>query len=511
MGGTNNDVYLIVLLVVWAIATLYAYIFDMDKKSIGPYRRLQRTENNLDPEVQKAIHMPMQSGAKVCRYCGAVLEANSHYCNKCGKSQRSSFRHHFSGEFKNNIDEINRWLADNPYITNVSADFGLSLRPGLFTYRSKLRSIDLVYEVSDKIEPYQYAVVELIKHKFYFTPDSHVLIDKWKENNPSAQIITNRERTYGRGTDGKITNHTMQVYMLVKFPDSQSVTSTCDGFQNVKPKKSKKPIVFILLLLAIVILGKGVYDRYKKPLKEAVQEVVAEIKGSEERTDEAEVIPPNKENLDADEPEDVQQTDSQKIQYAVNTDGSMLNVRKSPQADGELFQKLANGTICEGTGNVTEDGWAEIVLQEDGQTGWASQKYLTAVQESEDADVTNGGTEVNAETENQFSTKIMSDNVTITLIDKSEEDGTISIRITNDSDQEVKTFGYPTLIISGESVGLNPYSNISLDGVSIAAGSYTDIIYFVDSRVFTEDSELSGKLWSASLNEPTSIYQLKIN
>lgn len=37
MGGTNNDVYLIVLLVIWAIATLYAYIFDMDKKSIGPY------------------------------------------------------------------------------------------------------------------------------------------------------------------------------------------------------------------------------------------------------------------------------------------------------------------------------------------------------------------------------------------------------------------------------------------------------------------------------------------
>ena len=52
MGGTNNDVYLIVLLVIWAIATLYAYIFDMDKKSIGPYQRLQRTENNLDPEVK---------------------------------------------------------------------------------------------------------------------------------------------------------------------------------------------------------------------------------------------------------------------------------------------------------------------------------------------------------------------------------------------------------------------------------------------------------------------------
>lgn len=511
MGGTNNDVYLIVLLVIWAIATLYAYIFDMDKKSIGPHQRLQRTENNLDPEVQKAIHMPRQSGSKVCKYCGAVLEADSQYCSKCGKSQRSRLQRHFGGELKNNIDEVNRWLADNPYITNVSADFGLSLRPGLFTYRSKLRSIDLVYEVSDKIEPYQYAVVELIKHKFYFTPDSHVLIDKWKENNPSAQIITNRERTYGRGTDGKITNHTMQVYMLVRFPDSQSVTSICDSFRNVKPKKSKKPIIFILLLLAIVILGKGVYDRYKKPLKEAVQEVVSEIKGSEEQTDEAEVIPPNKENLDADEPEDVQQTDSQKIQYAVNTDGSMLNVRKSPQADGELLQKLANGTICEGTGNVTEDGWAEIIILENGQTGWASQKYLTAVQESEDADVTNNEGVVVSETENQPSTQIMSGNVTITLVAKSEEEGTISIRITNSTDREVQTFGDPTLIISGESVELDPYSNMASAQASIAAGTYKDITYFVDSRVFTEDSELSGELWTMNPSELDRTYRLKIN
>ena len=511
MGGTNNDVYLIVLLVIWAIATLYAYIFDMDKKSIGPYQRLQRTKNNFDPEVQKVIHTPTQSGPKVCRYCGAVLEANSCYCNKCGKSQRSSFKHHFGGEFKNNIEEVNRWLADNPYITNVSADFGLSLRPGIFTYRSKLRSIDLSYEVSDKIEPYQYAVVELIKHKFYFTPDSHVLVDKWKENNPSAQIITSRERTYGRGTDGKITNHTMQVYMLVRFPDSQSVTSISNSFQNVKPKKSKKPMIIILLLLAIVILGKGVYDRYKRPLKEAVQEIVSEIKGSEEQTDEDEVTSSNEENPNADEQENTQQADSQKIQYAVNTDGSMLNIRKSPQVDGELLQKLANGTICEGTGNVTEDGWAEIVLPEDGQTGWASQKYLTTVQKSEDADVTNGGTEVNAETENQPSTQIMSGNVTVTLIDKSEGNGTISIRITNNTDYEVKTFGDPTLIISGESVELDPYSNMSTAQASIAAGTYKDITYFVDSRVFTEDSELSGELWTMNPSEQDRTYRLKIN
>ena len=299
--------------------------------------------------------------------------------------------------------------------------------------------------------------------------------------------------------------------MLVRFPDRQSVTSISNSFQNVKPKKSKKPIIFILLLLAIAILGKGVYDRYKKPLKEAVQEVVSEIKGSEEPIDEDEVISPNRENLDADEPEDVQQTDSQKIQYEVNTDGSMLNVRKSPQADGELLQKLANGTICEATGNVTEDGWAEIIIPENGQTGCASQKYLTAVQESEDADVTNNEGVVASETENQPSTQIMSGNVTITLVAKSEGDGTISIRITNDSDQEVKTFGYPTLIISGESVELDPYSNMASAQASIAAGTYKDITYFVDSRVFTENSERSGELWTMNPSELDRTYRLMIN
>ena len=267
----------------------------------------------------------------------------------------------------------------------------------------------------------------------------------------------------------------------------------------------------MLLLLVIAILGKGVYDRYKKPLKEAVQGVVSEIKGSEEQTDEDEVTSSNEENSDADEQEDTQQAGSQKIQYEVNTDGSMLNVRKSPQADGELLQKLANGTICEATGNVTEDGWAELVLPEDGQTGWASLKYLTAVQESEDADITNDDAEVTAETENQPSTQVMSGNVTITLVDKSEEEGTVSIRIINNTDDEVTTFGNPTLIISGESVELDPYSNMSTAQVSIAEGTYKDITYFVDSRVFTEDSELSGELWTMNPSEQDRTYRLKIN
>lgn len=509
MVASSNYEYLITLLIIWAVVTVFAVIMDKDSKSLGSYHRLQRKENALDPEVQHAIHMSGQDGPQVCRYCGSALDPNSRYCSKCGKSQRSKLEHHFGGEFKNNIYEVNRWLADNPYITNVSADFGLSVRPGIFTYKSKLRSVDLIYEVSDRMEPHQYAVVELIKHKFFFTPDSHILIDKWKNNNPSAQIITSKACTYGRGTNGRITNHTMQVYMLVKFPDNQSPLANGDNFQNVKPKKNKKLIIIMLLVVAAAMLGRFVYNEDKQSLKDAVQKLFLSQEDTDKKTNEA--VSSNKEHSDLDKQEDVQQADSQKIQYAVNTEGSMLNVRKSPKADGELLQKLANGTICEGTGNVTEDGWVEIIIPENGQTGWSSQKYLTVVQENEKTDAINNGNGVTSETENQSSTQTMSGNVTIDLIDKSEKDGTINIRITNNTDREVITFGNPILIISGESVELDLYSNLSSNQETIAAGTYKDITYLVDSRVFTEKSELSGELWTMDPNEQDRTYRLKIN
>ena len=46
---------------------------------------------------------------------------------------------------------------------------------------------------------------------------------------------------------------------------------------------------------------------------------------------------------------------------------------------------------------------------------------------------------------------------------------------------------------------------------SIAAGTYKDITYFDDSRVFTENSELSGELWTMNPSELDRTYRLKIN
>ena len=135
------------------------------------------------------------------------------------------------------------------------------------------------------------------------------------------------------------------------------------------------------------------------------------------------------------------------------------------------------------------------------------------VQETENANATNGDDEMDLE-KPLLSTQVMSGNVTLTLIDKSEENGTVSIRITNNTDRKVETFGEPILIISGESVELDSYLNMDSYQEQIAARTYKDITYFVDSRAFTEDSELRGELWtmdSEDLDELDRVYRLKIN
>ena len=207
-----------------------------------------------------------------------------------------------------------------------------------------------------------------------------------------------------------------------------------------------------------------------------------------------------------------EQEDTAKLRYQVTTKGSMLNVRKEPQPEGELIQKLENGTVCEATGNCSEDGWTEILIPDTTQTGWAKAQYLTPLSEDDPRDdVENSDSEETAENPEMPSTKTMSGKVTLTLQSKSLEEGTVVIRIANNTKKSVRTFGLPTLIVSGESIALDSFSNIHAGQVEIAAGSYSDITYYIDARAFSEDSELDGELWCMNPSEQDRSYRLNIN
>lgn len=269
--------------------------------------------------------------------------------------------------------------------------------------------------------------------------------------------------------------------------------------KSKKRKRNLKTMVFLVVCIALLIGGYTIYTDSGKGIKDKFEKAFGKVEESSksiESKDDANVEP-GEENT---EEQNAEEENSAEQQYQVTTDGSMLNVRKTPQANGELIQKLANGTICETTGNVTEDGWAEIVIPESGQMGWASQQFLSAI----------SNTEVNDAATESFSTKAMSDKVTMTLVDKSVEDNYVVIRVENNMDCDIVLMGLPTVVIAGESVDMDGQSNFDYINVNIAAGSYKDITYIIDPRAFASDTELTGTIWSASIEEDRS-YSLKIN
>ena len=269
--------------------------------------------------------------------------------------------------------------------------------------------------------------------------------------------------------------------------------------KSQKRKRNLKTVVFLVVRIALLIGGYTIYTDNGKGIKDKFEKAFGKVEESSksiEGKDDADVEP-EEENT---EEQNAEEENSTEQQYQVTTDGSMLNVRKTPQANGELIQKLANGTICETTGNVTEDGWAEIVIPESRQTGWASQQFLSAIPNTE---VNGAGTE-------SFSTKAMSDQVTMTLVDKSVENSYVVIRVENNMDCDIVLMGLPTVVIAGESVDMDGQSNFDYINVNIAAGSYKDITYIIDPRAFASDTELTGTIWSASIEEDRS-YSLKIN
>ena len=82
----------------------------------------------------------------------------------------------------------------------------------------------------------------------------------------------------------------------------------------------------------------------------------------------------------------------------------------------------------------------------------------------------------------------------IELIDWNLDKSTITVRIHNHANMEITTFGLPIQVIDGQSVELDPYSNMMVASVGIASESYADIEYYVDPSIFVKGGRIDGKL-----------------
>ena len=152
------------------------------------------------------------------------------FCPLCGKKQVMVYTQTFQrGNMSEDefIRKINEWFAAYPTVANVKGRFLLNSQVGMFVNKYRLDAFAIEYEVFDKANENQYALVSLTEFGITKTP-SEVLLAKWKVKNPGATVLNTGGGVHQRGQTGSLmlqsgfgaVNKT-QLYVFFKFNRSK--------------------------------------------------------------------------------------------------------------------------------------------------------------------------------------------------------------------------------------------------------------------------------------------------
>ncbi len=94
-------------------------------------------------------------------------------------------------------------------------------------------------------------------------------------------------------------------------------------------------------------------------------------------------------------PADAPEGDVGRLLKAYSVTGDAVNIRPTPSTEQDRIGKLTYGSVCTGTGVVSDDGrWIEIYLSEPGgETGWVSAGYVVENGETRSFDEENANKE----------------------------------------------------------------------------------------------------------------------
>lgn len=166
-----------------------------------------------------------------------------------------------------------------------------------------------------------------------------------------------------------------------------------------------------------------------------------------------------------------------------------VRLRSGPGTEYERLEGIGAGDLCRGSGEVSEDGkWIAVEYQ--GYQGWAFKEYFEKVEDEpapENDEPVSGA--LSAE-----DAICLDGRVVISLEDYSVSDATITIRVQNNADINITTFGLPSIVINGRNSSLDPYANMGLSIVTIASRSYELITYEVDAELLTAGGTLAGEM-----------------
>ncbi len=167
-----------------------------------------------------------------------------------------------------------------------------------------------------------------------------------------------------------------------------------------------------------------------------------------------------------------------------------VRLRSDPGTEYKRLAGIGAGDLCMSSGEVSEDGeWIAVEYQ--GYQGWAFKEYFEEVEDEpapENDELISGAL---------FAEDAiwLDERVVISLEAYSVSDATITIRVQNDADISVTTFGLPSIVINGRNSSLDPYANMGFSMVTIASHSYELITYEVDTELLTVGGTLTGEMY----------------
>ena len=170
--------------------------------------------------------------------------------------------------------------------------------------------------------------------------------------------------------------------------------------------------------------------------------------------------------------------------------------------NGFKFHKKQEESVAAGTGSTSlgtqgseeiSDPAAETIAATGAETA-STMRADPDLQEEEESREKAAAVEEHEFALEETSDTCLGGNAEIVLIDWDRKKSTITLRIYNNAREEISTFGFPMQVIDGQSIAMDPFSNMSLNLVHIASDSYMDLEYHVDPSLFEEGGRIEGEL-----------------